>query len=251
MIRLGAEVQVHSAADPEPDRLSAWWWLALPLAVALALSLTHLWARPFYRVWIASESRGLLELSHVILPLAGCVIAARILLLNQIRGRPLLTMWVAFAALACFYIAGEEASWGQHYMNWTTPEAWLAANDQGETNLHNISSWLDQKPRLLLELGVIVGGILVPLAALWRPAIRRSPPAVILPPLLCLPSALLAEGVRLSERLASLLGDKPYLFHRPSEVQEFYFYLFTLLYLIVLRRRLTASNSHEPNLDRP
>lgn len=237
MTRQGEEAQVVA----DPDRLSAWWWLVLPLAVALALSLTHLWARPFYRVWIGSESRGLLELSHVILPLAACAIAARILLLQQIQGRPLLTLWVAVAALACFYIAGEEANWGQHYVNWATPEAWMAVNDQGETNLHNTSSWLDQKPRLLLELGVIVGGILVPLAALWRPAIRRAPLAVILPPLLCLPSALLAEGIRMSERLAASLGDKPYLFHRPSEVQEFYFYLFTLLYLIVLRRRLAAA----------
>lgn len=241
MTRQGEEVR--AASDTDPDHLSAWWWLVLPLAVALALSLTHLWARPFYRVWIGSESRGLLELSHVILPLAACVVAVRILLLKQVRGRPLLTLWVAVAAAACFYIAGEEASWGQHYFNWATPEAWMAISDQGETNLHNTSSWLDQKPRLLLELGVIVGGILVPLAALWRPAIRRGPLAVILPPLLCLPSALLAEGVRMSERLASSLGDKPYLFHRPSEVQEFYFYLFTLLYLIVLRRRLTTSRS--------
>ena len=84
---------------------------------------------------------------------------------------------------------------------------------------------------------------LLPLAALRRPAIRRLPLAVILPPLLCLPSALLAEGVRLSERIATWLGDKPYLFHRPSEIQEFYFYLFILLYLIVLRRRLTAPAS--------
>src|SRR3546814_4167282 len=54
-------------------------------------------------------------------------------------------------------MAGEEASWGQHYAGWLTPDNWQALNDQGETNLHNTSSWLDQKPRTLLEIGVIVG----------------------------------------------------------------------------------------------
>jgi hypothetical protein len=228
-------------AGAGPDRLSPWWWLALPLAVAVALSLTWQWARSFYVVWIGSETSGLLELSHLLLPLASGVLAVRILFMRRIRGRPLLLAWVAGAALASFYIAGEEASWGQHYFRWATPEAWMAVNDQGETNLHNTSSWFDQKPRLLLELGVVVGGILVPLLALRRPAIRRGRLGVILPPLLCLPSALLAEVVRLSDRLAALLGDKPYLLTRPSEIQELYFYLFILFYLIVLRRRLAAA----------
>src|SRR3546814_9825984 len=73
-----------------------------------------------------------------------------------------------------------EASWGQHYAGWLTPENWQALNDQGETNLHNTSSWLDQKPRTLLEIGVIVGGILIPMLALRRPALREGRFAIFL-----------------------------------------------------------------------
>src|SRR3546814_4054045 len=90
-------------------------------------------------------------------------------------------------------MAGEEASWGQHYAGWLTPENWQALNDQGETNLHNTSSWLDQKPRTLLEIGVIVGGILIPLLALRRPALREGRFALFLPPLACLPVAVRSE----------------------------------------------------------
>ena len=194
--------------------------------------------------------QGPLELSQLLIMLAACALALRTLFLPAVRARPPLAAWVALAATASFYIAGEEASWGQHIFGWQTPAFWAAVNDQGETNLHNLSSWLDQKPRALLEAGVFLGGIVIPLAALWRPRIRRLPGAVILPPLLCLPAAVLAELARFSERILDSLGYQVYPFHRPSEVQEFYFYLFILLYLTVLYRRLSprAAGRYPPGL---
>lgn len=219
------------------------WWLWLPVAVVLAL---FAWPQAFpasYGAWVGGE-RGALELLHVLIPLASLVLAGRMLVLAQVRRQPLLWAWLALAALGSLYIAGEEASWGQHYFGWGTPEGWQGLNDQNETNLHNTSSWLDQKPRTLLELGVIVGGIVIPLAALRWPAIRRARLAIILPPFLCLPSAAIAEAVRMSGRALSALAPGTTLFERASEVQELYFYLFILLYLIVLRRRLHG----EPDL---
>ena len=227
--------------DDEKRRIAAQtqvWWLWLPLAVAAVLLYLGHAAPEFYQVWIMSESRGVLELSHVLLPAAGLVVALRIIRQPALRRQPWLYAWVWGAALACLYIAGEESSWGQHYVGWTTPDYWKAANSQGETNLHNVSSWFSEKPRTLLEITIVVGGIFYPLAALWRPQIREVRFAVAMPPLICLPSALLAEISRFAERLLELADDDTYLFMRASEVQEFYFYYFILLYLIVLRRRL-------------
>lgn len=226
-----------AAAPRDSAAMSRFWWLWLPVAVVLAL---FAWPQAFpasYRVWIGGE-RGALELLHVLIPLASLVLAGRMLFLAQVRRQPLLWAWLALAALGSLYIAGEEASWGQHYLGWATPEGWQGLNDQNETNLHNTSSWLDQKPRTLLELGVIIGGIVIPLAALRWPAIRRARLAIILPPFLCLPSAVIAEAVRMSGRALSVLAPGTTLFERASEVQELYFYLFILLYLIMLRRRL-------------
>jgi len=241
---LDASQSSAAAAGPavsgEPAALSRLWWLWLPIAILLAL---FVWPKLFpagYGVWIGGEL-GALELSHVVIPLTSLVVAGRMLGLAQVRRQPLLWAWLALATLGSFYIAGEEASWGQHYLGWATPEGWQGLNDQNETNLHNTSSWLDQKPRALLELGVIVGGIAIPLAALRWPGIRRTRLAVFLPPLLCLPSAAIAEAVRMSERALSALNPGTTLFERASEVQELYFYLFVLLYLIALRRRLTPS----------
>ncbi|MHA1152297.1 MAG: hypothetical protein ACTSQ7_06455 [Alphaproteobacteria bacterium] len=241
---LDASESGATAALRDHAALSRFWWLWLPVAVVLTLLA---WPQAFpvsYRTWVGGE-QGALELLHVLIPLASLMLAGRLLVLARVRRQPLLWVWLALATLGSLYIAGEEASWGQNYLGWGTPEGWQALNDQNETNLHNTSSWFDQKPRVLLELGVIVGGIVIPLAALRWPAIRRARLAIILPPFLCLPSAVIAEVVRMSERALSALAPGTTLFERASEVQELYFYLFILLYLIELRRRLiprTADN---------
>jgi hypothetical protein len=219
--------------------MASFWWLWLPLGSA---GLLLGWAQLFpagYDTWIGGEL-GALELLHVVIPLASLVLALRMLALPEVHRHRLLWLWLGLAALGSLYIAGEEASWGQHYFGWLTPEAWQAVNDQAETNLHNTSSWLDQKPRSLLELGVIFGGIVIPLAALRWPGIRRNRFAIVLPPLVCLPSAVVAEFARMSERALDAFAQGAVLFTRASEVQELYFYLFILLYLIALRQSLRS-----------
>jgi hypothetical protein len=76
---------------------------------------------------------------------------------------PILGYWVLAWTLACLYFAGEEASWGQWYFRWDTPDFIAKLNVQGETNLHNMSPWLNQKSRALVELFIVVVGVLVPL----------------------------------------------------------------------------------------
>ncbi|WP_282606724.1 hypothetical protein [Pelagibius sp. Alg239-R121] len=228
-------------SQSNPDHLPKWVWLWLPLAVAVVLAFIGQVAPDFYSVWFGSEERGVLELSHALIPLAGFFLSLRILFMPQVRSFKWLWLWVVLAALGCLYIGGEEASWGQHYMQWDTPEAWEKINDQEETNLHNTSSWFDQKPRALLEIGVILGGILIPLAALKRPEIRATKFAIILPPLITLPTAVLAEFSKTSERILSAIEFDGLIFSRASEVQETFFFYFILLNLVILKRRLRAS----------
>jgi hypothetical protein len=221
------------------DRLPSWLWLWAPLAVAVALSLLSQLHYGFYKAYIDGEI-GILEATHVIIPLISVVYCLRILAMAEVRRDRLVFIWIVLGMLGSIYIAGEEASWGQHYAGWLTPEAWEALNDQGETNLHNISSWLDQKPRALLEVGVVVGGIVIPLVALWRPRIREGRFAIFLPPLVCLPVAVIAEFAKTWERLVSHGLWETRTFYRASEVQELYFVLFILFYLLVFRQRVLA-----------
>ena len=127
-----------------------------------------------------------------------------------------LQAWVALVTLACVYLTGEELSWGQHLFGWSTPESLMAVNDQGETNLHNISSWLDQKPRMLLELFVLYGGIIRVLMRRGDSGERGLAYLGSGRLLLCLPSAPSAIPWVQADRLEELLSASARLARSPS-----------------------------------
>jgi hypothetical protein len=72
-------------------------------------------------------------------------------------------------ALVFFVGAGEEISWGQRILGLETPESLESINDQGEINLHNLSTGtLNQ----LFQVFWLVMGVLVPIAGLHQPTRR-------------------------------------------------------------------------------
>jgi hypothetical protein len=112
-------------------------------------------------------------------------------------------MWTVslIAALSCLYIAGEEASWGQHFFHWNTPEYWAVINNQGETNLHNAYLITEGLPRSILGICVAIGGLGVPFAALFYPVLSACRISVFLPPLALVPTSLGAVGFKLVDYL--------------------------------------------------
>ncbi|MGE4002389.1 MAG: hypothetical protein AB7I48_19445, partial [Planctomycetaceae bacterium] len=225
---------------PFPHR----WVTGAALAVPVLMGVAFYAGTPATTRWLWSE-QGPLELSQVLillfamgLGLATLVSKGRI---GAIRRAEL--DWLAGAicglALFCGVVAGEESSWGQHLAGWSTPEAWSELNDQHETNLHNISSWADQKPRAIVELGVIVLGIVWPLLDKLTTLRLRPSWRLVLPPVTVLPVALFAEGILLLERGPELLGTRAWAaFPRPSELQELYYYTFFALCMLAWRQRL-------------
>lgn len=146
--------------------------------------------------------------------------------------------WFIVAALCCLYVAGEEISWGQHVFYWETSESWSQINDQNETNLHNTSSWLDQKPRLLLLLGIALGGLIFPLLQKYRAGSLPDRFAVLYPDWRLFVTALFVVVPHLVEKIAGANGIRTFV--RGSEVQELYMYYFVALYLWDLRGRVFA-----------
>lgn len=222
-------------SDPKTSEL--WWWLVLPVIIALALTGTHKLMPAFYREWILPEGYGFLELSQFFIALVAMVIALALLFRPLVRKNRYIFAFAILSTLACLYIAGEEHSWGQHFFHWQTPEYWSQLNRQQETNLHNTLHLFDKKPRLLLELGVLIGGLLIPIGARFRPCIRRMRWSLFLPADAMVPTALCAIVFKLTDSLQDTFGIAP-LVARPSEAIEFYLYLFILFYLIVLTRRI-------------
>ncbi len=87
---------------------------------------------------------------------------------NRLRLSGSLKTWLFILIIGAAYFALEEISYGQHMFGWGTAETWKELNDQDETNLHNVHSLFDQVPRALLSLGILIGGIIMPLYRRFR-----------------------------------------------------------------------------------
>lgn len=75
-------------------------------------------------------------------------------------------VWLVLLALGAFVFLGEEISWGQHFMKWSTPEDWKELNRQGETNIHNLNGTVEfiftKVLRNVLSSGCLIGGLFIP-----------------------------------------------------------------------------------------
>ncbi len=204
-------------------------WVVLPLVFLVGWFVTEHTAPLHWVQWAVSEN-GVMELVHFVLALMACAACSMQACKQQRLGHHLASVWFFLFAAGSFYIAGEEVSWGQWFFEWETPEQWHAHNDQGETNLHNVTPWLDQKPRSLLEIGMIFGSWVIPLMLHYR--------------LLTLPHALTAllpsresayfVGLFLITKKLDKLPDMGFrhFFERGSEVLETLIYYYILMYAL-------------------
>ena len=224
-----------------PRDLAVWLWLWLPLSVALLPYGMRIISLDSDRIVFGEQ--GIIEnFTFFILFVATL---AGILVLIKMRGFafPVLRLWMLLLVLGCIYYAGEEISWGQHWFGWSTPEAWLHINDQGETNLHNTSALLDQVPRMLLTLAALIGGITVPVYFLIR-GIKLTPAefsAWLWPTYVNIPACLLAILVSLHEKAYQWFGTgvPEVLDIRAGETKECLLALFLFMYIASFYKRLT------------
>lgn len=215
--------------------LPLFFWLIVPVLIilgqiALELSFTREELAPMH------SENGPHELMQSVYITYAFALALWMLLKVDWKAQREIAIVIALAALGSFYVAGEEISWGQHILNWSTPEYWAAFNDQNETNLHNTSSWLDQKPRILLFVGICVAGLLIPALRRWKPAWLPSRFAPLYPSDTL---AVTALGVLLPYVIQEITEQfmRGGVFTRVSEVQELYMYYFVALYLWDLYKR--------------
>jgi hypothetical protein len=193
----------------------------------------------WYSKWFIPEGYGVLELSQFVIMLIALAIAVRLFFNPFVRKRPFVLAVTTASALSCLYIAGEEMSWGQHFFHWNTPEYWAMLNRQGETNLHNTYAVFEKWPRAILEIGIFIGGLLVPLVAVFDQRVRVNRLSLFLPPAALVPTAIAVFAFKYLD-VAQQKGYLDSLLQRPSEAVEFYLYFFILAYLIVFERRIRA-----------
>jgi hypothetical protein len=138
----------------------------LPLSVPL-LPLAWYAITGSYSVF-KSESGFIENQTVVFLVLAIGVCIASLLRAKRLELSGFLNAWLFLLIMGATYFALEEISYGQHMFGWSTAETWKQLNDQDETNLHNVTALFDQVPRALLSLGILIGGVILPLYRHFR-----------------------------------------------------------------------------------
>ncbi len=245
----------HSGKTGPFRILSVWtiasWLLTVPLLSFVWVGLTdpELYARVSHKDDL--ESTGIIEHLTVIVLLPGIATAIYTLIRFR-RGFPsaLHAGWLLMWTLACIYFAGEECSWGQWYFGFETPEVLENINKQDEFNLHNTTSWLNQRPRAAVELFIVTLGLLVPVMARFpgiRPLQRlrvwavRSWPAWVLALPMCWAAAAYFILIRLLNWAAT--SEAPTV---DAELRELAVAWFLSLYLFSYLPRLRAAPPSHP-----
>jgi hypothetical protein len=205
----------------------------------VALPIIFAQAPEFYRAWILPEGYGAIELSHFFVPLVGFIIGLRLLMARSVRANRLWWVLILLGTLACFYTAGEEHSWGQHFFHWQTPEGWSEINRQHETNLHNVSALFNMLPRGILEATIVALGLAAPILFWYfgTPRIRGLEP--FMPSPILVPVSFGALVYKLDGVIKGVV-DHDVLVARPAEAAETFYVLFMLFYLILIARRIRA-----------
>ena len=227
--------------NADGSELSRGIWLLLPLALSIFVVVAYLGLKHTTYVYWFERELGFIEIATPALLIVAIIYGVRMLQLFQYLPTAWLKMWMLLVTLSCVYFAGEELSWGQHLLGWETPEEIKNINDQDETNVHNMSSWFDQKPRMLLELWVIIGGIFIAGLRKWNKVIFNtgSWKFWFWPGFACFPAAVLAELAKLPKRIKNFLEIQPgFPEIRYNELQELMFAAFLLCYLASNYKRL-------------
>ncbi len=191
---------------------------------------------------------GLLENTQTVILIISLALAVR---LAFQKSEKWLRWWLILISVGLFYLLTEETSWGQHYFGWQMGGIFESINDQGENNIHNSSSWFDQKPRAILLFGMILGTIVHPLMKRFRNGRGLfDNPWWLAPTLVCLGPVIFSQIGAIPERIDDLnmfsFSAQAYTGgYRSSEMEEVYMYLFFVAYLLSLGHRLKLKKTTE------
>ena len=216
------------------------WWFYLPVLFFVLRYCVHLFSEsyPDLESWFLGEY-GLVENLTVSLLLLSLFMT--IYVMNRF-GESLhivVKLFLLLYCMGCIYFAGEEASWGQHWLGWGTGDYFLSANDQQETNFHNTSKWLDRVPKAIVSLLIFIGGVVAPL---WFFCKKRAFNYDKLwwwlyPTWVCLPTAIIASVATWPSKIERAI-DVNFYFNQAQEVKELYIAYFILLFITSLYQRL-------------
>jgi hypothetical protein len=213
------------------------WAIFPPLMVIVLIIVAFLNPQVLLQMMAKDVEGGIVEFATVLILVPGIFAGFSSFFYHRKRlPDRWLGWWILMWTLACVYFAGEEISWGQWIFDWKTPEMLKRLNIQQETNLHNITPWLYQKPQALVEIWIFTAGFVLPIW--WRikkTAVSRNPDSWrfwLFPTYVCIPAAALTAFVRLFKPIVES-SPRPHLERLGSgELREYYIAVFLCIYML-------------------
>ena len=229
-------------------------WIYFPIFIPLIFIFVKKINMDFFVTFFTSENGIIENGTFLILLLAIIISISSLKIIKKKFRKKKLFIFIMLFTISLIYFAGEEINWGQHWFHWNAPLFFEVYNEQyigdtSETNFHNITSWFDQKPRIILTLFVLVGGILCPFYFNKKININNLK-HWIFPKIYCFPTSLVCLFFYILDNSYKILcyGKPgiditcryiPQLFiFRTSEIIELYFALFLLIYILSINLKL-------------
>jgi len=229
-------------------------WIYFPIFFPLIFIFVKKINMDLFTTFFTSENGIIENGTFLILLLAIIISISSLKIIKKKFRKKKLFIFIMLFTISLIYFAGEEINWGQHWFHWNAPLFFEVYNEQyigdtSETNFHNITSWFDQKPRIILTLFVLVGGILCPFYFNKKININNLK-HWIFPEIYCFPTSLVCLFFYILDNSYKILcyGKPgiditckyiPQLFvFRTSEIIELYFALFLLIYILSINLKL-------------
>lgn len=231
---------------PKEHLLPKALWLYLPILTLVLFYAANAVSEEFFETVIFSEF-GFIENLSILCCFIAFIYAVRIVREQKDKIEKSFRILMGVFAFGCLFLFCEETSFGQHFFHWTTPEGLAAINKQNELNLHNTTDWLDKYPRLVLSIGILIFGLIMPIVANKKQnfAVKGSYQDYFWPTIAMIPMSAGVILPRFIERIGVWFNVELPLFlnlktHAYQELQETYIQMFLMLYAMSIYRRLKA-----------
>ncbi len=222
--------------------------LVVPFLVAVTGVATALMGKETYK-WFTGEDR-IAESFQALLYALALVLCVVIVTRLWREGRRGIALLYVIVAVGLTFMVGEEVSWGQRFFGWTTPESFLEANKQGETNLHNIHGVGYAFKWLQLVVGAY--GTLLPLLLLRvnvQPRMRQFL-AMVVPPVTLVPYFMMLFIWRMYRNLFEAPRQFYFVVSEYNEVMELILASGFFMFMLYQLRKLNEARRSQPSITR-
>jgi hypothetical protein len=175
------------------------------------------------------------------------LVAGSILLLTGIRSKDRESRGILIILLGAFFVfvAGEEISWGQRFLNVATPTVFQEHNTQSELNVHNLAIFDKNEgtfnQHTLLNVFVLLNGVVFPILFLVSKSFKSLVLKIRFPiiPLACVP--VFAIGLLFGQTVPKIW---PHWSH--TEYKELFYALGFVLFAFSIRAGLNRQQVQFP-----